>query len=436
MNNKSVVTLSKFKYHKINNQNCNINCLSTKIDNRNFSKNQSKVSQNSVFNKSNNKFTKVFSKTNSSNLVPVQSETAINIKKPEAVNSQNTEKYSSEIKEIMKNSHVKNCKELLSENFYGISNVSQTLHNIDKYINNIQGYLTSSKYFVLNEEDVSTLSTNQSSNCTKNVHVNRNFQNQLISNSLINSNFKSPSNPFNKKSNSMNKRKSTLKLSEKLIESPNLIKIGNTKLIRQSLFRNKWKINNKLSCTGNSTVQRKPLSTLQCPTSNASITSCNKSNWTKVTNLKPTIKPKLCIPSNDNKLKWTRPNLLLVNNMNIKKPLVQSTDKLILFGKNKIIRQSLIISTKSKTNKYLFKHLSHRFALMRKLQQKYSVSKFKNVTINNEQAKNKVLLKTTVNKPVEIQRNGKKSCSMYSYVNPNLRLVFFNYKFYFMITYY
>lgn len=411
-------------------------------------KNQSKVIEKSNQYKSNNEFPKVFSKTNSSSLASVQSKTeSVN---PEAVNSQTTDKYNSEINEIMKNSHVNNCT-LLSEDSYGTSNISQTLHNIDKYINNVQDYLSSSKYVVVNKEDVSTLSTNQSSNHTKNVYVNRNFQNQLISNDLINSNLKStsnqlnkkpnninsnlksPSNPVNKKLYSINKRKSTTKLPEKVIESPNLIKIGNTKLIRQSLFRNKWKINNKLNCTGNSIIQRKPLSTLQCPTSNKTL--CNKTNWIKVTNPTPTIKPKICIPSNGNKLKWTRPNILLINNMNNSKPLVQPNDKLILFGKNKIIRQSLITSTRSKTKNYLSKHFSHRFALMRKLQQKHSVPKFKNVAINNEQA-NKVLLKTPVNKPVDIQKNGKRSYSTYSYVNPNLRLVFFNFKINFMVIIY
>lgn len=415
--NKNVISSSKFKYRKINNRNIN-KFLSTKIDNRNFTNNQSKIKQNSVFIKPNNSSSKVHIKSNSLQLTP-------NISKqiPEVVNNcQSTKKYNLEINDILKNSHVKNYSVLLNESYFETSDVSQTLLNVDKYMINIQDYLTSSKY-VVNKEKVSSLSTNQTNNPTKNVHVNRKFQNQFISNSLLNSNPKCAS---NSKSTSIScKKKSIKRLSGKLIESPNLIKIGNTKLIRQSLFRNKWKINNKLNSYENSKIERKPLSTLQCPTSNSLVASHNKTKWTKVNNQTTVLKSKCTNSNNTNKLKWTRPNILLINNVNNKNNhLVPKSDKLILFGKNKIIRQSLISSVQSKTKNYLLKHLSHRFALIRKLQQKNSVPKVKHIIISNEQVKkNSLLLKKTENKSTEIKRSGKRSYSMYSYINPSLRYV-------------
>lgn len=375
-----------------------------------------------MFIKRNNLCSKVHINSNSLQLTP-----NISKKNPEIVNNcQNTKKYNLEINEILKNSHVKNCSELLDESYYETSDVSQTLINVDKYMINIQDYLTSSKY-VVNKEEVSSLSTNQT-NHAKNVHVNRKFQNQFISNSLLNSNSKNTSN--SKSTTTLCKKKPIKRLSGKCIESPNLIKIGNTKLIRQSLFRNKWKINNKLNCVENIKVERKPLSTLQCPTSNSLInnTSYNKTKWTKVNNQTSALKSKSTNSNNTNKLKWTRPSILLINNVNNNNNrLVPKSDKLILFGKNKIIRQSLISSVQSKTKNYLLKHLSHRFALMRKLQQKNNVPKVKHLTIENEQLKkNALILKKIENKPTEIKRNGKRSYSMYSYINPTLRFVSFN----------
>lgn len=366
-------------------------------------------------------------KTNSLNLISVKSKTDTNKKKTEIVNNINKlEKYNLEINDIVKNSHVKNCNEL-NESFYKTSDVSQTLLNIDKYMINVQDYLIASKY-VVNKEDVNTLSTYPTNNRAKNVHVNRNFKTQLSKN-VLNSNLKNVSDSLVsiKKTTSTSKKK---RLSGKLIESPNLIKIGNTKLIRQSLFRNKWKINNKLSGIENNEIMRKPLTALQCPTSNTLITSYNKTKWTnKVSNPTSalvTLKPKSPNSSNTNKLKWTRPNILLVNNVHSNScSVLPKSDKLILFGKNKIIRQSLISSTQSKNKNYLLKHLSHRFALIRKLQQKNSVHKVKNITSSNEQVKNNLLLKRTVTKPIGIKRNGKTLYSMYSYVNPILRLVNF-----------
>lgn len=420
--NKNVISSSKFKYCRVNH---NINkFLSTKIDNRNFTKNQSKIKQNSVFIKPINSVSKVHNKSNSLQLPPI-----ISKKNSEIVNNcQNTKKYNLEINDILKNSHVKNCSKLLNESYFETSNVSQTLLNVDKYMINIQDYLTSSKY-VFNKEEVNSFSISQTNNHAKNVHVNRKFQNQFISNSLLNSNSKSASN--SKSTSILCKKKPIKRLSGKLIESPNLIKIGNTKLIRQSLFRNKWKINNKLNCAENSKIERKPLSTLQCPTSNSLInnTSYNKTKWTKVNNQTTALKSKSTSSNNTNKLKWTRPSILLINNVNNNNNrLVPKSDKLILFGKNKIIRQSLISSVQSKTKNYLLKHLSHRFALMRKLQQKNNVPKVKHLTIENEQVKkNALLLKKIENKPTEIKRNGKRSYSMYSYINPTLRFVIFNF---------
>lgn len=350
----------------------------------------------------------------------------MNKKNPEILNnSQNTMKYNSEINEIVKNSCVNNCKLSLNESRYETSYVSQALLNVDKYMIDVQDYLTSSKYVVDRKVVNSSLSSNKT-NQTKIVHVNRKFQNQLISNYSFNSNLKSPSNSLVSidKTTSINKKKIVRKLSGKIIGSPNLVKIGNTKLVRQSLFRNKWKINNKLKCIENNIIERKPLSTLQCPISNTLIPSYKKPEWTKVTNTTPVLKLKLSNSNNTNKLKWTKPSILLVNNLNNKShPSVPKDDKLILFGKNKIIRQSLINPIQSKTKSYMLKHLSHRFALMRKLQQKNNVLKIKTIA-NSEQLKN-ILIKNTVSKPVEIKMNGKKSYSMYSYVNPILRLVFF-----------
>jgi len=427
--NTNVIT-SKFKYQKINNYK-NVNkFLSTKLDNRNFTENQSKIKQNNLLAITKNT-SKVNAKTNSLHLTPVKSKTDITKKSNEIENNiQITEKYNLEIDEILKNSHIKNCNVILNENFHKTSGVSQTLLSIDKYMTNVQDYLTSSKY-VINKEDVSNLSSSQTNipanNQVKNVHVNRKFQNKFISKNVLNSNIKSASNSLVsiKKPIILNKKK---KLSGKLNESPNLIKIGNTKLIRQSLFRNKWKINNKVNEAKNNMIERKPLSALQCPTSKILIKSYNKTKWTKVTNPTPAptaLKPKLSNFSNSSRLKWTRPNISLVNNVNNGYSVVPKSDKLILFGKNKMIRQSLISSAQSNAKKYLLKHLSHRFALMRKLQKKNNVPKVKNLTMSNEYIKSNLLLKKPVNKPIEMKMNGKKSYSMYSYINPKLRFVYF-----------
>jgi len=415
--NKNIKSTSKFKYCKDNNHVTN-KFLSTKIDNRNFTNQQSKIKQKSLFVKTNNSSSKVHTKQNVLHFTPVK--TVINKKNPEVSNNtQNIIKYNSEINEIVKNSVVNNCNLSSNDSCYETSDVSQILLNVDKYMINVQDYLTSSKYVVNKEvNSSSTKKTNQS----KNVHVNRKFQNQLISNNLLNSNLKSVPNSLASinKATSINKKKIIKKLSGKIIGSPNLVKIGNTKLIRQSLFRNKWKINNKLNFIENNTTERKPLSTLQCPTSNTLIPSYKKIEWTKINNSTPILKSKLSNSSNINKLKWTRPSILLVNNVkNNTHSSVPKADKLILFGKNKIIRQSLINPIQSKTKSYMLKHLSHRFALMRKLQQKNIVAKIKTVT-NNEQVKN-MLLKNTVIKPIEIKRNGKRSYSVYSYINPILR---------------
>jgi hypothetical protein len=419
--NNNVVSLSKFKYRKVNNRKVNNvhKSLSTKIDNRNFIKNPSKSKQNSLLVKTNSSLSKVSFKTNSLQTALIKN--IISKKKPEIVKSfQKTNEYNLEINEIVKNSCIKNCKTLLNKNEIS---VSQTLLNIDKYMSNVQDYLSSSKY-VVNKEVCSSVN-NEMSNQTKNVHVNRKFQTRLISNNLLNSNLKNTSNSLvsHKKPTSI-KKKPFKKISGKLMISPNLVKIGSTKLIRQSLFRNKWKINNKLNNNGNSLIARKPLSTLQCPTLNTILPSYDKTKWTNVNNPTPILKSKSSNSNGTNKLKWTRPSILLVNNVkNNNHPIVPKSDKLILFGKNKIIRQSLINSTQSKTNNYLLKHFSHRFALMRKLQQKSSTPKLKNVITNNEQ-QNILFFKRTVHKTVDIKRNGKRSYSMYSYINPQLRLVF------------
>lgn len=412
---KNNISSSKFKYRKVNNNHNNTHkFLSTKIDNRNFTK-----KQNNLPIKTNNSTLKIHGKSNLLHSAPVK--TVLSVKHPEIVNnSLNVEEYNLEINRIVRNSSV-----VINKSF-DVSDVSQTLFNIDKYLVNVQDYLSMSKYIV-NKGDISTLS-NQTNDCAKNVHVNRKFQNQLMSNSLLSSNIKSASNSLVsiKKPTTIVKRKSVKRLSTKSTELPNLVKIGNTKLIRRSLFRNKWKINNNLSSIENSAVERKPLSPLQCQTTNTLKTSYNRTKWNKVINPSPTLKSKSSNSSNTNKLKWTRPNILLVNNVNgnhghTKEP---NCDKLILFGSNKIIRQSLINSVHSKTRNYLLKHLSHRFALMRKLQQKNNVTRLKNVTTSNEQVKNTLLLKTTVNKPIENKKNGKRSYSMYSYINPTLRFVF------------
>lgn len=425
--NKNVISLSKFKYRKVNNHNVH-KSLSTKIDNRNFIKNPSKSKQNNLLVKTNSSLSKVSSKTNSLQTASIK--TIINKKNPETVKSfQKTNEYNLEINEIVKNSHIKKAKTLLTKNEIS---VSQTLLNIDKYMSNVQDYLSSSKY-VVNKEACTSLN-NEMSNQAKNVHVNRKFQTHLISNSLLNSNLKNSSNSltFHKKPTSI-KKKPLKKLSGKLTVSPNLVKIGSTKLVRQSLFRNKWKINNKLNTIGNSLIERKPLSTLQCPTSNTLIPPYGKNKWTNINNPTPIIKSKSSNSNNINKLKWTRPSILLVNNVkNNCNPIVPKSDKLILFGKNKIIRQSLISSIQSKTNNHLLKHFSHRFALMRKLQQKSTIPTLKNVTTNNEQ-QNILFLKRTVHKTVDIKRNGRRSYSMYSYVNPQLRFVL-NLKIYLFFT--
>lgn len=415
--NKNNISSSKFKYHKVNNNRNNIHkFLSTKIDNRNFTN-----KQNNLPIKTNNTSLKIHDKSILLHSAPVK--TVLSIKHPEIVNnSLNIEEYNLEINKIVRNSSV-----VINKSF-DVSDVSQTLLNIDKYLVNVQDYLSMSKYIV-NKGDVNSTLSNQINNCVKNVHVNRKFQNQLISNSLLNSNLKSAKNSLVsiKKPTTIIKRKSVKRLSVKSTELPNLVKIGNTKLIRRSLFRNKWKINNNLNSIENSAIERKPLSSLQCQTTNTLKTSYNRTKWNKVINPSPTLKSKSCNSSNTNKLKWTRPNILLVNNVNGINDRTQEPkcDKLILFGSNKIIRQSLINSVQSKTRNYLLKHLSHRFALMRKLQQK-SNTRLKNITTSNELVKNTLLLNTTVkNKPIENKRNGKRSYSMYSYINPTLKFVFF-----------
>lgn len=420
--NKNTVTSSKFKYRKVN-QHVN-KSLSTKIDNRDFKSDQNEYKHSSLFIKPDNSTLKVYSK--SIPLCSMPTEAVNNKTNYELVkNNQNTEKHNLEINEIAKNSLVNNCKVLLN-NSCKTYDISETILNIDDYIINVEDYITSSKYIV-NKDDGNTLSTDQTNNLAKNVHVNRKFQNKLMSTTLLNSNTNDIANSLEKvkKVTSIIKKNSIKKFSDKLIESPNLIKIGNTKLIRRSLLRNKWKINNKPNSIENHIKERKPLSPLQYSTANT-LTTYNKNNLLKVNNPTPIIKSKLSNSSNTNKLKWTRPNILLVDNVknNNKIALVPKSDKLILFGKNKIIRQSLISSIKSKTKNYLLKHLSHRLALMRKLQLKNCSSKVKNINTSNEQFKNTLSLKKIENNPVEIKKNGKRSYSMYSYVNPTLRFVF------------
>lgn len=418
--NKNVVS-SQFKYRKVNNHNVN-KFLSTKIDNRNLIKYQNKIKQNNLFIKTNGSSSEECASINSSNFIPVKSRTVISKTNPEIVNNnQITEKYNLEINEIFKNSLVRNCNLLFNAT---VGDSESLLATIDNYMVNVQDYLTSSKY-VVNKEDIKILSTNQTNSRGKNVHVNRKFQNQLISNSLLDSTSRT-SNPLltTKNSTFINKKKPTKRLSGKCVESPNLIKIGNTKLIRQSLIRNKCKIN----CIPNNIIERKPLSTLQCQTSNALITSCNKTKWTKATDPTLAIASKLSKPINTNKLKWTKPNILLVNNVNKNSsPIIQQSDKLILFGKNKIIRQSLISPIPSKKKNHLLKHFTHRFALLRKLQLKTSVHKERNVITSNEFVKNSLSLKKSSNKLIEIKKNKKRLYSMYSYVNPLLRFAFFFY---------
>lgn len=341
-------------------------------------------------------------------------------------NDQTTEKYKLEINEIVKNSHVKNTNVLLNESNNTNCHVSQILDKVDQYIININDYLTSSKY-IINKEDKNILITDQTDNHAKNVHVNRKFQNQLMSNNLLNSNLKNTSSSLLsiKKNTNINKKKPIKRLSGKLCESPNLIKIGNTKLIRRPYPKNKYKTNNKQTSMENNIIEHTPLSTLKCSTSSTSIVSYDKTKWTNIPKPISTLQSKLSNSSNTNKLKWTKPNILLINNVNNNsRSLVPKSDKLILFGKNKIIRQSLISSIHSNSKKYLIKHLSHRFALRKKLQQKINIPKSTNISMNNEQTKD-ILLKKTLNKPVDIKRNVMKSYSVYSYVNPKLRFVFF-----------
>lgn len=349
------------------------------------------------------------------------------IKPKPVIDNKTIEKYKLDINEIVKNSLVRKTNVLLNESSNTNCNISQILGNIDQYIFNINDYLNSSKY-VVKKEDKSILITNQTSkNQAKIVHVNRKFQNQFISNNLLNSNLKNAPNSLLsiKKNTNINKKKPIKRLSGKLSETPSLIKIGNTKLIRRSLLRNKHKINNEESSMKNGLIEHIPSSTVQCPSSSTSM-SYDKTKWTNVLKQTPTLQSKLSNSSNNNKLKWTRPNILLIKNAhnNSHSLVSRKSDNLILFGKNKIIRQSLISSIHSNSKKYLLKHFSHRFALKKKLQQKNNISKSKNILITSEQPKNTMLLKKTVNNR-DIKRNGK-TYSMYSYVNPKLRFVFFN----------
>lgn len=411
--NKNGVCLSKFKYRKINNYKTH-KLLSTKIDNRNLTQNQNNMKQNNLF-------SKVFVKTDNSNLAPIKKKTVINKTKFKVVNeNQNVEKYKLEINEIVKNSHVTNSDALLNRT---TDNSQSLLATIDKYMTNVKNYLTSSKY-VVHKEDVNISLTDQTNNPATNVYVNKKFQNQLISNNLLDLNSKTSSAllPI-KKSTVINKKKPIKRLSEKLTEPHHLVKIGSKKLIRQSLIKSQLKINNTSNNISKSIAEKNHPLTLQRSTSNIYMTSNNKTKWV---NPASKVSPKILKSSSTNKLKWTRPNILLVNNMNNNnRPTVQKSDKLILFGKNKIIRQSLISSTHSKTKNYLLKHLTHRFALLRKLQQKTNVHKIKNVPVSYEQVKCTPLLKKTTREPAEIKKNEKRLYSKYSYINPILRYVFF-----------
>lgn len=409
MTNKNVV-LSKFKYRKVNNHNVN-KFLSLKIDNRNLTKYQNKIKQNNLFLKTNSQISNDCVSTNASNLIPVKSKTVMSKTIPGILsNNENTEKYNLEINEIVKNSVVRNGDLLLNATIG-----ESLLTTIDNYMINVQDYLTSSKY-VVNKEDVNILSTNPT-NPGKNVHVNRKFQNQLISNSSLDSNSRTSNSLLTTKNSTVdNKKKPARKLSGKCAESPHLIKIGNTKLIRQSLFRNKSKTNYML----NNLIERKPLSTLQCPTSNALMTSYDKTKWTKATGQTLVNRTKLSKPNNSNKLKWT--NTLLVNNANKNNNSIQQSDKLILFGKNKIIRQSLLNPIQPKRNTFLLKHFTHRYALMRKLKLKTNIHRMRNITLSSENFKNIPLLKKSSSQPIEMKKNGKR---LYSYVNPIIRYNFF-----------
>lgn len=411
--NKNVVGLSKFKYRKVNNYKTN-KLLSTKVDNRNLTQNQNNIKQNNLS-------SKAFVKTSISNLTPIKKKTVINKTKSKVVNeNQNIEKYKLEVNEIVRNSHVTNGDVTLNRT---TDDAQSLLTTIDKYMTNVKNYLISSKY-VVHKEDVNISLTDQTNNSATNVYVNKKFQNQLISNSLLDLNCKTSSAllPI-KKSTIINKKKPIKRLSEKLIEPHHLVKIGSKKLIRQSLIKNKLKINNTSNYISKSIAEKNNHLTLQCSTSNICVTSNNKTKWT---NPASKVSTKILKSNSTNKLKWTRPNILLVNNVNNNNhSIVQKSDKLILFGKNKIIRQSLISSTHSKTKNYLLKHLTHRFALLRKLQQKTSVHKIKNTPMSYEQVKRNPLLKKTTLRPAEIKKNEKKSYSKYSYINPILRYVSF-----------
>lgn len=414
--NKNVVGLSKYKYRKVNNYKTN-KLFSTKIDNRNLTQNQNNIKQNNLS-------SEAFVKTSISNLTPIKKNVVINKTTPKVVNeNQNIEKYKLEINEIVKNSHVTNVDTLLNK----ITNDSQSLlATIDKYMTNVNNYLTSSKY-VVHKEDINISLADQTNNPATNVYVNKKFQNQLISNSLLDLNSKTSNTllPI-KRSTVINKKKPIKRLSEKLIEPHHLVKIGSKKLIRQSLIKNKLKINNTSNYISQNIAKKNHHLTLQCSTSNMCVASNNKTKWTNPATKTP---PKILKSGNPNRLKWIRPNILSVNNVNNNnnRSIVQKSDKLILFGKNKIIRQSLINSTHSKTKNYLLKHLTHRFALLRKLQQKTSVHKIKNAPVSYEQVKCTPLLKKTTLEPAEMKKNEKKSYSKYSYINPVLRYVFFFY---------
>ncbi|XP_050432290.1 uncharacterized protein LOC126840521 isoform X2 [Adelges cooleyi] len=407
--NTNVIT-SKFKYRKVNNFKINA-FVPTKINGTNLSNNQHAMKTKELSTQQNKSTNELFAQKKHMSNIYVKPNLG-NMTSTKTVADKNQfclsddvwkslKDYSIEINKVIKASNLNSNKSTLLDNCHLFSNISQTLFNVDNYIKNANEHLDSFNY-TLDKNTPTNVKTSEKTNCqSKNVHVNRKFQNKYCDNSST-----VPENSLNLLQSVKKSVKKTVpkKLPGKLFSSPALVKIGKTKLIRQSLIKSKYKLNNQFSLDNRKCIRKQLGNTL--------LKSYNKTKWNKIINSTAATKS-ICMSSN--KLKWTKPNKSLVNDFNrVESP---KTDKLILFGKNKIIRQSIIGSVQSKTNKYKLKHLSHRFALMRKLQLK---SNTKNKTILNyeQTVKNTLPLKNT---NFETIKNKKNSHSMYSYVNPKLR---------------
>ncbi|XP_050542600.1 probable cyclin-dependent serine/threonine-protein kinase DDB_G0292550 isoform X2 [Daktulosphaira vitifoliae] len=423
--NSNIIS-SKFKYRKINNFKTNafiptqtnktsylININNTKP---NGHTNHNKSNSNVLYSQNNSMTSNVFIKPNTESVT--HGKTILNEKNSNTLDNFNHLNGNHCIKKCSINQILKkgnfHGNFLPFDDSYPHVNISQIVINIDNYLNNVYSYMDASHYILEKKSEYNLRLNNPLKNYhSKNVYVNRKFQSKFSGN-ILKPIVKKQLIPVKK---GLPSKRTVSKISNKLNDSQTHVKIGKTKLIKKSLINsNKYKLNNTSILLCKKTLQKPFTYNISINKSISSTQSFDENIENESMNINENTKTKF----NTNKLKWTRPNILMVNNFN---RLAESpkSDKLILFGSNKIIRQSLISSAQSKTNIYLSKHLSHRFALIRKLQLKNS-NKKKITQLNCEQKnKNTTLCKKKMSDLLE--KNSKRKNTIYSYINPNLSII-------------